>query len=249
MSFNFGQFRRSQVSNYLTPISHSITDLKSVSAASAAMFFSDKIISLSQDNPLISVNENNIQQSYFLRVKIYKRSDSNQIITIKLNNTDKVADNIQNIRQIEIPKGAEEEYTTFEIVISPNNNYNEIQFILQLKDSLAELGFDIDTFGENKIIINAVPMQLKDINLKNFVDDLLHDMKNLKPALNNEIRNYLMQKACKSSVKSGQTLSDMEIKDLLKNIDLKRPVLLCPHGRPIFSVISKSQIEKCHKSL
>jgi hypothetical protein len=130
MSFNFGQFRRSQVSNYLTPISYDIIDLKTVSAASAAMFFADKAISLSVDNPLISVNENNIQQSYFLRVKIYKRKDSNQIITIKLNNTDKISDNIQNIRQIEIPKGEEEEYTTFEIVISPNNNYDEIQFIL-----------------------------------------------------------------------------------------------------------------------
>lgn len=130
MSFNFGQFRRSQVTSYLTPVSYSIKDLKTVSAASAAMFFADKAISLPEENPLISVNENNIQQSYFLRVRIYKRKDSKQIITIKLNNTDKAADNIQNIRQIEIPIGEETEYTTFEIIISPNNTYDEIQFIL-----------------------------------------------------------------------------------------------------------------------
>lgn len=130
MSFNFGQFRRSQVSNYLTPMDYNIIDLKTVSAASTATFFSDKVISLPDTNPLISVNENNIQQSYFLRVKIYKRQDSKQIATIKLNNTSKISDNIQNIRQIEIPMGNETEYTTFEIVISPNNNYNEIQFIL-----------------------------------------------------------------------------------------------------------------------
>lgn len=130
MSFNFGQFRRSQVSNYLTPMDYNIIDLKTVSAASTATFFSDKVISLPDLNPLISVNENNIQQSYFLRVKIYKRQDSKQMATIKLNNTSKISDNIQNIRQIEIPMGNETEYTTFEIVISPNNNYNEIQFIL-----------------------------------------------------------------------------------------------------------------------
>ena len=130
MSFNFGQFRRSQVGNYLTPMDYNIIDLKTVSAASTATFFSDKVISLPDTNPLISVNENNIQQSYFLRVKIYKRQDSKQMATIKLNNTSKISDNIQNIRQIEIPMGNETEYTTFEIVISPNNNYNEIQFIL-----------------------------------------------------------------------------------------------------------------------
>ena len=130
MSFNFGQFRRSQVQDYLTPVSYDMTELKTVSAASAVTFFADKAISLPKENPLISVNENNIQQSYFLRVKVYKRMDSNQIISVKLNNTDKASDNIQNIRQIEIPKGEESEYTTFEIVISPNNNYDEIQFIL-----------------------------------------------------------------------------------------------------------------------
>lgn len=126
---------------------------------------------------------------------------------------------------------------------------NELEFIMSLKDKLNELGFDLDAFGENKIVINSVPMQLKDINLKAFVDDLLHDMKNLKPTLNNEINHYLMQKACKSSVKSGQTLTEMEIKELLKNLDKNNPVLLCPHGRPVISVISKSQVEKWFKRI
>ena len=116
-------------------------------------------------------------------------------------------------------------------------------------DLFLELGFDVDRFTDKKIIIYAVPMQLKDINLKSFVDDLLHDMKNLRPSLQNEIKHYLMQKACKSSVKSGQSLSDYEIKELIKNLDSKQPVLLCPHGRPIFTTISKNQIEKWFKRI
>ena len=125
----------------------------------------------------------------------------------------------------------------------------EIDFIMQLKPELKNLGFDIDRFSENKIIINSVPMQLKDINLKTFVDDLVHDMKNLKPSMNNEIRHYLMQKACKSSVKSGMKLSEMEIKELLKNLDINNPVLLCPHGRPVVTVITRAQIEKWFKRI
>ena len=58
-----------------------------------------------------------------------------------------------------------------------------------------------------------------------------------------------MQKACKSSVKSGMTLTDMEIKELLKNLDINQPVLLCPHGRPVVTVVSKSQIEKWFKRI
>ena len=125
----------------------------------------------------------------------------------------------------------------------------EIDFIMQLKPELKNLGFDLDRFSENKIIINSVPMQLKDINLKTFVDDLVHDMKNLKPSMNNEIRHYLMQKACKSSVKSGMKLSEMEIKELLKNLDINNPVLLCPHGRPVVTVFTRAQIEKWFKRI
>lgn len=128
-------------------------------------------------------------------------------------------------------------------------NQIEVDFIMQLKPVLEQLGFDIDTFGDKKIIINSVPMQLKDINLKSFVDDLIHDMKNLKPSMNNEIRHYLMQKACKSSVKSGMKLSEMEIKELLKDLDLNNPVLLCPHGRPVITVITRAQIEKWFKRI
>ena len=128
-------------------------------------------------------------------------------------------------------------------------NQIEVDFIMQLKPELEQLGFDIDTFGDKKIIINSVPMQLKDINLKSFVDDLIHDMKNLKPSMNNEMRHYLMQKACKSSVKSGMKLSEMEIKELLKDLDLNNPVLLCPHGRPVITVITRAQIEKWFKRI
>lgn len=125
----------------------------------------------------------------------------------------------------------------------------EQEHILLLQPNLKELGFDIDSFGDKKIIINSVPMQLKDINLKSFIEDLLHDIKNSNPKINNEIQHYLMQKACKSSVKSGMKLSQMEINELLKNLDINKPVLLCPHGRPIISVINKSQIEKWFKRI
>ena len=125
----------------------------------------------------------------------------------------------------------------------------EVDFIMELKQDLYNLGFDIDRFSDNKIVINSIPMQLKDINLKDFINDLIHDMKNLRPSMNNEIRHYLMQKACKSSVKSGMTLSEIEIKELLKNLDLNHPVLLCPHGRPIVTVITRAQIEKWFKRI
>ena len=125
----------------------------------------------------------------------------------------------------------------------------EVEYLVNLQPKLHELGFTLSKIDDNQIEINAIPMQLKDINLKNFVDDLLHDMGNLRPKFNNEIRHYLMQKACKSSVKSGMILNEMEINALLKDLDDKNPVLLCPHGRPVLTVVPRTEIEKWFKRI
>ena len=90
---------------------------------------------------------------------------------------------------------------------------------------------------------------MKDINLKAFIDELLNDVNNLKPKIGYELDSFLMKKACRSAVKAGQKLSELQIKHLLKDLDMTNPVLLCPHGRPIITLINKNEIEKWFKRI
>jgi len=128
-------------------------------------------------------------------------------------------------------------------------NAQEMDYILNLSDKLHHLGFDIEQFSPNEIRVTTVPIILSDINLKEFVQDLLHDMANQKPKLNDELDRRLMQKACKSAVKAGMTLNQAQINELLRRLDINKPVLLCPHGRPIVTVVKRSQIEKWFKRI
>ena len=128
-------------------------------------------------------------------------------------------------------------------------NFQEIDYISNLTDTLKALGFEVEQTGPTEISILTVPTILSDINLKQFVQDLLHDINNKKPKINNELDKMLMQKACKSAVKAGMKLNPSQISELLKNLDTNRPVLLCPHGRPIVTVIKRSQIEKWFKRI
>lgn len=128
-------------------------------------------------------------------------------------------------------------------------NVKEMEYIINLHDELLRLGFDIEQSGPNEIRVATVPTILSDINLKEFVQDLLHDLSNQKPNINYKLDHSLMQKACKSAVKAGMKLSEMQINELLKNFDVNQPVLLCPHGRPIVTVIKLSQIEKWFKRI
>ena len=128
-------------------------------------------------------------------------------------------------------------------------NSQEIDYICNMSDRLKALGFDVIQTGPNQVSISSVPVILSDINLKGFIENLLHDMNNKKPKINNELDRMLMQKACKSAVKSGMVLNITQINQLLRDLDLNRPVLLCPHGRPIVTVIKRSQLEKWFKRI
>ena len=64
----------------------------------------------------------------------------------------------------------------------------------------------------------------------------------------NIIRDKIAQKACKSAIKSGDKLNQMDIDALLEklksNIGLK-----CPHGRPVAVKITRMEIDKWFKRI
>ena len=129
MSFQFGQFRRSQLDSFLTPLKYKLEQAKIKSTISTAVTFVDNVISLT--DALKPTEQDGIRaKNYYIRFRIYKKANP-QTIIIKLININKQIDNIQNLRTIVVDAGRETEYNTYEIVIPPNNNYNQIKFELQ----------------------------------------------------------------------------------------------------------------------
>lgn len=129
MSFQFGQFRRSQLDSFLTPLKYKLEQAKIKSTISTEVTFVDNVISLT--DALKPTEQDGIRaKNYYIRFRIYKKANP-QTIIIKLINTNKQTDNIQNLRTIIVDAGRETEYNTYEIVIPPNNNYNQIKFELQ----------------------------------------------------------------------------------------------------------------------
>lgn len=131
-----------------------------------------------------------------------------------------------------------------------NVNYQEWSFINDNIQILKDLGFDIEGFGNNSFKINSVPLLLKDINISNFFNSILHDLNNnLMLKKTDLMEEYLAKSACKSAVKANDILSHNEIEILLNSLSNKDQVLLCPHGRPIVLKISNTEIEKWFKRL
>jgi len=130
-----------------------------------------------------------------------------------------------------------------------NVNSSEFDFLLSKIDLLNSIGIEISEFGINAFKVSAIPSCLIDMNLKNFFDDILNDLTSLRNlTVNDLLIEKLAQKACKSAIKSGDKLSQLEIDTLLEklkeNIGLK-----CPHGRPVVIKITRMEIDKWFKRI
>lgn len=126
MSYNFGQFRRKQIDSYLIPLNYNLEDIQIESNLSAGVFFNEKVIKVD----LNSIDEGGKQKGYYIKFKIYRQETSNQVIEIKLVNTEKEKDNIQKIKTVSVEAGVPTDYIFFEAIITPNSNYNQICFEL-----------------------------------------------------------------------------------------------------------------------
>lgn len=130
-----------------------------------------------------------------------------------------------------------------------NVNAFESDFLSQKLSILNQMGIEIEEFGRNTYKIIALPVFLAELNIKKFFDDVLSDINELKNlTVNDLLMEKLAQKACKSAVKSGDSMSKSEIDALMEmlngNLGLK-----CPHGRPIAVKITRTEIDKWFKRI
>lgn len=127
------------------------------------------------------------------------------------------------------------------------------EFSLQFEDAekfadkmenLKEIGFEVEEFGQD-FKITSVPFLLSNISLQKFVDDILADETIGEKKASAFVNEKLCQTACKHAIRAGDSVTKDEISYLIK--EMKKGVLLCPHGRPIIVKITKKDFEKMFK--
>jgi len=127
-----------------------------------------------------------------------------------------------------------------------NTNFNESEILKNVIPTLLDLGFEITQLAD-KFSINAIPLVLDGINLQKFVEDVLSDNEVWNKKSSEIIKERLAQNACKHAIKAGDSLPLEELADLVDQ--MKKGLLLCPHGRPIMVKVTKKDLEKLFKRI
>ena len=130
-----------------------------------------------------------------------------------------------------------------------NVNREEFMFLSENAESIREIGFEMEDFGLNSFKISAIPLDLQDIDLHSFFDELLSDVGSLRGIrLSEVLRDRIAMTACKHAVKGGMLLTDIEKEKLFEMLHGDMG-LKCPHGRPIAVKMTKYEIEKMFKRI
>lgn len=124
----------------------------------------------------------------------------------------------------------------------------ELPFLDQLMPLLKDHGIIAEPFGNNQLIIQALPVYLKECELTNLIHATVADLK--AESYNKSfdpLHAIRAQIACKAAIKAGDTLTELTMQTLIHDLEKTNNRFSCPHGRPTGWAISLHEIEKKFK--
>ena len=120
--------------------------------------------------------------------------------------------------------------------------------LLTNTELLAELGFEIEEFGENTILLRQIPMDLSPDHAAESIEALSADLLAGRRESKDTVRDELLHTvACKAAIKAGWKNDEQELLAVAKAVMSREDLKYCPHGRPICVTLSKKQLEKQFK--
>ncbi len=117
--------------------------------------------------------------------------------------------------------------------------------LTQWTSALERLGFSLEGFGGETVLLRAVPSILKGEEPRRLIEALLDEM---RPATGNDpsplLDRLLAFVACRAAIKASHPLSREEMSRLLTDLSATETPYFCPHGRPIVSRIPIREIKR-----
>lgn len=114
----------------------------------------------------------------------------------------------------------------------------------------ADMGFEIEDFGENALIVRATPETLDEDELKQLVLEIIDKLAGGgKGYVTEKLERALYTIACKAAVKANRRYDTKQLEALLNAVLDLGNINTCPHGRPIIVTMSKKELEKEFKRI
>ncbi len=109
-------------------------------------------------------------------------------------------------------------------------------------EALSSYGFAVEPFGEGSYLVRAVPALLRGEGVRPALEEVLSSLE--KGGEAEWPRRIATSLACHGAVRAGQSLSQEEMRELLRGLEGCEQPYICPHGRPVMLHFSSAHIDK-----
>lgn len=110
-------------------------------------------------------------------------------------------------------------------------------------DDLRELGFEIEPFGSGTYLVRSVPTILQQTDLSRTILEIMDEAGSADGVPSWE-EGFLVSLACHGAIKSGQTLSAEQMRELVRQLEETSLPRTCPHGRPTMLHVGAEQLKR-----
>ena len=114
-------------------------------------------------------------------------------------------------------------------------------------EDVRAMGYELEFFGNNTYIVRGVPAFMELSEAEAFMSDFFKAVEERPDLTDRRVLEKIITRSCKSAVKGGDVLSDVEIRRLIDDLSSCDNPFSCPHGRPTFIRMTRYELEKMFK--
>lgn len=120
---------------------------------------------------------------------------------------------------------------------------DELAIFEKSADELNQIGFSVDRFGENAIIVRAIPALVKGVDISKRMHDILRELVDGGVG-DSWMDSVAISASCHTSIRAGQALSLPEMRELVAQLERCQHPRACGHGRPTMLHMSQAELER-----
>ena len=121
---------------------------------------------------------------------------------------------------------------------------DEFSILLDILPNLNKLGFRMQEFGKNTVMVEAIPSEMVWGNEKTIIRDIMDSYLENKKKYSSWQEGLAASYSCHAAVKAGDPLTIQEMQALVNRLFATNHPYYCPHGRPIIVQLSIEELDK-----
>ena len=126
----------------------------------------------------------------------------------------------------------------------------EYEIVMNKKELFQQTGFDLEDFGDDSIVVRAMPDDIMGVDRQALFDALLNALTEDVGKISSDFFvEKLSGMACKAAIKGNTEITLMEADKLIEEMLTLDNPYNCPHGRPTMIALTRTELERKFKRI